>query len=69
MMLLLAGALVLAVSPADSAVLQRIESRIAQEPAAEVGLAYIDLGSGDTIFINADTSFHAAITMKVPVMI
>jgi beta-lactamase class A len=68
-MLLLAGALVLAVSPADSAVLQRIESRIAQEPAAEVGLAYIDLGSGDTIFINADTSFHAASTMKVPVMI
>lgn len=69
MMLLLAGALVLAVSPADSAVLQRIESRIAQEPAAEVGLAYIDLGSGDTIFINADTSFHAASAMKVPVMI
>jgi len=69
MILLLAGALVLAVSPADSAVLQRIESRIAQEPAAEVGLAYIDLGSGDTIFINADTSFHAASTMKVPVMI
>jgi beta-lactamase class A len=29
----------------------------------------MDLGSGDTLFLNADSSFHAASTMKVPVMI
>jgi beta-lactamase class A len=29
----------------------------------------MDLASGDTLFINPDTSFHAASTMKVPVMI
>jgi beta-lactamase class A len=34
-----------------------------------VGLAYIDLANGDTLFLNADSSFHAASTMKVPVMI
>ena len=68
-LLLAAGVLGLAAVPADSLVVQRIESRIAQEPGAEVGLAYIDLGSGDTIFLDADSSFHAASTMKVPVMI
>ena len=57
------------VQSADSSTLSRIESRIAQEPGAQVGLAYIDLGSHDTLFLNADTSFHAASTMKVPVMI
>lgn len=68
-MLVLAGALVLAVAPVDSSVLQRIQSRIAQDSDAAVGLAYIDLGSGDTLFLDADSSFHAASTMKVPVMI
>jgi len=48
---------------------ERIQSRIAQDPGVQVGLAYIDLASGDTLFINADSSFHAASTMKVPVMI
>lgn len=70
MILLLAAAVLgLATGPADSLVAQRIQGRIAQEPGAEVGLAYIDLGSGDTIFLDADSSFHAASTMKVPVMI
>jgi len=68
-MLALAAALILAARPADSLVMQRIESRIGQEPGATVGLAYIDLGSGDTIFLDADSTFHAASTMKVPVMI
>ena len=56
-------------SAAPDSLLQQIEERAAREPGALVGLAYIDLGSGDTLFINADTSFHAASTMKVPVMI
>ena len=38
-------------------------------PGAVVGIAYHDLGSGDSLFVNADDSFHAASTMKVPVMI
>lgn len=32
-------------------------------------LAFIDLSDGDTLFINASKSFHAASTMKVPVMV
>jgi beta-lactamase class A len=38
-------------------------------PGAEVGLALIDLGSGDTLWIHADWRVHAASTMKVPVLI
>lgn len=33
-----------------------------------VGVAYCDLGTGAEILINADESFHAASTMKVPLM-
>ena len=68
MMGLFACALLLAAARSDS-VLEKIQSRIALEPGAMVGLAYVDLASGDTLFLNADTSFHAASTMKVPVMI
>jgi beta-lactamase class A len=67
-MIVAAAMLVALVQGADST-LARIESRIAEEPGATVGLAYLDLGSRDTLFLNADTSFHAASTMKVPVMI
>jgi len=68
MILLLAAALIAIPQSRDSLVGQ-IGARIAQEPGAQVGLAYIDLASGDTLFLNADTSFHAASTMKVPVII
>ena len=47
----------------------RLEARIAQVPGAFVAVSFRDLQSGDTLDINADTSFHAASTMKVPVMI
>ena len=47
----------------------RIQRRIAAVPGALVGVAYHDLQRGDTVYINADSSFHAASTMKVPVMI
>ena len=62
------AALLLATPPQDS-LLERIQTRIAQDSGAYVGVAYVDLGSSDSVFINADTSFHAASTMKVPVMI
>ena len=68
MMLLVAAAL-LALAPSRDSLFEAIQTRIAQEPGAYVGLAYVDLGSGDTLFLNADSSFHAASTMKVPVMI
>ncbi|PYO77858.1 MAG: serine hydrolase [Gemmatimonadetes bacterium] len=67
-MFLIAGALLLAAQSRDS-LLQKIETRIAQDSGAYAGVAYIDLGSSDTLFVNPDSSFHAASTMKVPVMI
>ena len=53
----------------DDSLRVRIQQRIAAIPGAEVGIAFRDLAHGDTLFINADESFHAASTMKVPVMI
>src|SRR5688572_11656645 len=47
----------------------RVQRRIAAVPGALVAVAFHDLQRGDTLYINADTSFHAASTMKVPVMI
>ena len=67
MIAILAGAAFLAVQATDS-LRQKLDARIAQVPGAEVGIAYVDLQSGDTLFVNADSSFHAASTMKVPVM-
>jgi len=68
-MILFAAALLLAAARSSDSTLDKIQIRIGLEPGAQVGLAYIDLASGDTLFLNADTSFHAASTMKVPVMI
>ena len=47
----------------------RLEQRIAATPGAVVGLYYKSLSSGELVTIAADSSFHAASTMKVPVMI
>src|SRR3954465_10785532 len=63
------AALFLTLLQRPDSTLAKIQARISQEPGAKVGLAYVDLGSPDTLFLNADTSFHAASTMKVPVMI
>jgi beta-lactamase class A len=52
-----------------SGIAQRIEARVAHFQNALVGVAYIDMGSGDSLFINADSVMHAASTMKVPVML
>jgi beta-lactamase class A len=46
-----------------------IEQRVSAVTGAVVAVAFHDLASGDTLFVNADDSFHAASTMKVPVMI
>jgi len=68
LIILIAGALLLAAQVQDS-LAQKIQARIAQDSGAYVGLAYVDLAGSDTLFVNADTSFHAASTMKVPLMI
>lgn len=47
----------------------QVEQRIAAVPGAAVAVAYRSLTRPDSLFIHADTSFHAASTMKVPVMI
>jgi len=53
----------------ESGIREQIAVRVARVPNALVGVAYIDLARGDTIFINADSVMHAASTMKVPVML
>jgi beta-lactamase class A len=68
-MIMLVAASLLALSQSRDSVVEQIQSRISAEPGAQVGIAYVDLASGDTLFLDADTSFHAASTMKVPVMI
>jgi beta-lactamase class A len=55
-------------APADS-LRARIQRRIADQHGAIVGVAFHDLQTGDSLYLNADDSFHAASTMKVPVMI
>ena len=59
----------LSLLPPPDSLRQRIEARIAQVPGAVVGVSLRDLGTGESLDINADSSFHAASTMKVPVMI
>jgi beta-lactamase class A len=68
-MMMLVAASLLALAQSRDSLVEQIQSRIRAEPGAQVGLAYIDLASGDTLFLNADASFHAASTMKVPLMI
>jgi len=55
-------------TPVDS-LRARIERRVADHRGAIVGIAFHDLQTGDSLYLNADDSFHAASTMKVPVMI
>ena len=47
----------------------RVVRRIADVPGATVGVAYRDIASGRSFDIDPDTLFHAASTMKVPVLI
>jgi len=61
-----------AAEPVDS-LRRRIESRLDSlrraVPSAFVGMSWWDLGSGERLDIYGDSVFHAASTMKVPVMI
>ncbi|HVF39618.1 MAG TPA: serine hydrolase [Gemmatimonadaceae bacterium] len=54
---------------AQDSLLAQIQKRIAETAGATVAVSYIDLQTGDSIALNPDTMFHAASTMKIPVMI
>ncbi len=45
-----------------------VRALIADAGAADVGVAYHDLANDDELLIHADATFHAASTMKVPVL-
>jgi beta-lactamase class A len=47
----------------------RLEARIRQVPGAVVSVAVQELGTGRQLSIDGDRVFHAASTMKVPVLI
>ncbi len=64
-LIVLAGAILMG----DTAALRdSINARIAASPGAIVAVSYHDLVTGESLGINADSTFHAASTMKVPVM-
>jgi len=46
-----------------------ISQRIAASAGAVVGVAYVDLETGGRLSLAPDSAFHAASTMKIPVMI
>lgn len=46
----------------------KVEEAISASGAETVGVAFYDLETGRELFVNPDASFHAASTMKVPVM-
>ena len=47
----------------------RLAARMARAPARAVGLYYRSLAGSDSVVIGANLRFHAASTMKIPVMI
>src|SRR5947209_11470162 len=69
-MALLSAALIRLQTPSANASRNaRVQARILQTPARAVGLYYRDLTTGDSLTLGSDVRFHAASTMKVPVMI
>src|SRR5437879_98057 len=48
---------------------ERLAARVAQAPATGVGLYYRSLTRPDSLVLEANVRFHAASTMKLPVMI
>jgi beta-lactamase class A len=61
--------LLVAVQTPDSGLAARISARIATAPATAVGVYFRDLTTKDSVLVGARIRFHAASTMKVPVMI
>src|SRR5512134_1376609 len=47
----------------------RVVARVSEVPGATVGVVFAEVGGSAAFSVNADSVFHAASTMKVPVMI
>ena len=58
-----------ALAQAGDSLRSKLEQRISAIPGAVVGVYYKSLKSGELVTFQPDSSFHAASTMKVPVMI
>ena len=56
-------------SPVIRELQSRIAARIAQVPLAQVAISYRNVVRFDSLDMSADVDFHAASTMKIPVMI
>src|SRR5712664_979596 len=56
-------------SQSDSSLRSQVQARIARAPARVVGVYYRDLATGDSLTVGSAVRFHAASTMKIPVMI
>jgi beta-lactamase class A len=67
-LLALTGPAPLAAQQTSDALRARVEARV-QESGAEVGVAFRTLDRRDELLLRVDTPFHAASTMKVPVLI
>lgn len=61
--------LLVAVQTPDTGLSARIAARITAAPARAVGVYFRDLTTADSVLVGAHLRFHAASTMKVPVMI
>ncbi|MCY7377822.1 MAG: class A beta-lactamase-related serine hydrolase [Gemmatimonadaceae bacterium] len=55
--------------PTERSLAARLAERVRAVPGAEVAVSYRDLATGDSIDLGADVDFHAASTMKIPVML
>ena len=69
MPLLTLSLLLIAAQAPNSTLQARVEARIARAPARAVGVYYRDLAGRDSLTVGSGLRFHAASTMKLPVMI
>ena len=67
--LLLALAAAFAPGSPDSTFAAQVRARVQQDSTAKVAVAYWRLAGDDSLFVHDNWNFHAASTMKVPVMI
>lgn len=66
---MLVGAQTVAAQDPAALLRERVVARVNEVPGATVGVVFMEVGGGAAIFLNPDSVFHAASTMKVPVMI
>jgi beta-lactamase class A len=66
---MLMGAQTLTAQDPAASLRDRVASRIAEVTGATVGVFFAEVGGSATFALNPDSVFHAASTMKVPVMI